>query len=124
MKRCAVKAITEEIERQFRTKAALGLSVLIDVAEDKDHPQRIRAAEALLNRGGFHAMTEQTIKVEHRDMTGTAMLERIRALAGKHGLDPASLIGGNTVIEGEVVALEDQRDEPPAVEGEKPRDES
>jgi hypothetical protein len=47
-----LRAITEELERRFRSHAALGLQVLVEVAKDPDHPRRVQAAEALLNRGG------------------------------------------------------------------------
>jgi hypothetical protein len=99
------RAITEEVANGFQAYTPIGLRVLLEVAENPDHPRRLDAAEKLLNRGGFHAMSEQRIKVEHSDMTGEAMIERIKQLAVTLGVDPAKLLGGNDpkLIEATVV---------------------
>ena len=110
------------MEKRFRAHAALGLRVLVEVAKDPNHPRRVQAAEALLNRGGFAHQSEQRIRVEHTDVTAATMTARIRELAQKHGLDASRLIGSN-VIEGEVVEVSGpSEDVPAAVGGEKPRE--
>jgi len=90
-----VRAINEEMDRAFRADAALARDAVVEIVLDKAHPGRLKAAEMLLNRGGFHTMSEQRIKVEHSDMTGEAMVERIRHLAVTLGVDPAKLLGTN-----------------------------
>jgi phage terminase small subunit len=90
-------AIREELDKRFRSDAVLGRAVLLEIALDKEHPQRLKAATALLDRGGFHSMSEQRITVDHRDMTGDAMRERIQALAAELGVDAAKLLGANAV---------------------------
>jgi phage terminase small subunit len=90
-----LKALNEELDKRFRRDAVLGRSVLLEIAQDKEHPQRLKAAEALLNRGGFGVLHEQRIRVEHSDMSSEAMIERIRALAHSLGLDAAALVGFN-----------------------------
>lgn len=77
---------------------------LLRIAQDKAHPKNLRALETLANRVGLHESTEHTVKVEHTDRTGEAMVERIKALAERLGADPARLLGSNAagdVIEGE-----------------------
>ena len=64
-----LKALNEELDKRFRRDAVLGRSVLLEIAQDKEHPQRLKAAEALLNRGGFGVLHEQRIRVEHSDMS-------------------------------------------------------
>jgi hypothetical protein len=115
-----LRAITEELEKRFRSHAALGLGVLVEIASDKDHPRRLQAAEALLNRGGFHLQSEQKITVTHTDVTAASMVEAIERLADKHGLDATLLIGGN-VIDAEVVEVSGQSEDAPAASGEKPQ---
>jgi hypothetical protein len=53
------------LDRAVHSDAVLGRAALIEVASDAAHPQRVRAAEALPNRGGFHTMSEHRVKVEH-----------------------------------------------------------
>ena len=88
-------AIREELDKRFRSDAVIGRSVLMEIALDKEHPQRLKAATALLDRGGFHSMSEQRISVEHHNLTGDAMIERIKALALELGMDATKLIGSN-----------------------------
>ena len=90
-----LKAVNEELDKRFRAGAVIGMQTLLEVAQDRTHPHRVRAAEALLNRGGFHALSEQRIKVEHTDMSPEVMVERIRHLAHQLGMDPAQLLGAN-----------------------------
>ena len=88
-------AINEEITKRFRAGAALGHKVLVEVASDPAHPQRLRAAEMLLNRGGFGIVTEQHVKVEHTHVTSEEMTRRIEHLALRLGMDPAKVLGAN-----------------------------
>jgi phage terminase small subunit len=88
----------------------LASAVMLRVARNPRHPQHLRAAEMIANRVGLHETTQHVVSVEHTDRTGAAMVEKIKRLAEKHGLNAASLIGEN-VIEGEAVAIEDKRDE-------------
>jgi phage terminase small subunit len=90
-----IAALNEELDRRFRVDAVIGRKVLIEIATNPDHPQRLKAAEALLNRGGFHTMSEQRIRVEHTDMSGEAMIERITKLALQLGMDPQQLLGAS-----------------------------
>jgi phage terminase small subunit len=88
-------AIREELDKRFRSDAVIGRSVLMEIALDKEHPQRLKAATALLDRGGFHSMSEQRISVTHQDLGTPAMIERIKTLAVELGMDPAKLLGHN-----------------------------
>jgi hypothetical protein len=90
-----LRAIREELDKRFRSDAVIGRAVLMEIALDKEHPQRLKAATALLDRGGFHSMSEQRITVDHQDMTGDAMRERITALCQELAIDPARLLGHN-----------------------------
>lgn len=54
------------------------------------------AAESVLDRVGLGATQNISVKHEHTDRTGAALMDRIRELAAKHGLDPARLLAGET----------------------------
>ena len=110
-------ALREEVDKRFRSDTVIARGVLLEIALDPQHPAvaRLKAATALLDRGGFHSMSEQRITVDHRDMTGDAMIERIKALAVELGVDATKLLGSNATavptengitIEGETVEAE------------------
>lgn len=52
----------------------------------------MQAVQMLANRVGMAEV--QQVHVRHTDQTGAAMVERIKALALKHGIDPGRLLGG------------------------------
>lgn len=92
-------AIQEEAGRRMRSGAIVAVKVLLEIVDDQGakHTDRLRAVEMLLNRSGLHAVTEQNIKVEHRDMSEAAMIKKIKLLAEKQGLDPVKLLGASAV---------------------------
>jgi phage terminase small subunit len=102
-----IAAINEELDKRFRIDAVIGRKVLMEIAQDRNHPQRLRAAEALLDRGEFHIMSEQRIRVEHTDLNGEAMIERIRQLALRLDVDPARLLGAS---DPKLIELDDVND--------------
>jgi hypothetical protein len=62
--------------------------------QDPNHRWHFQACVALADRAGFSPIARQEIKVEHRDLTGEALMARIRELAKKLGLDPERLMKG------------------------------
>lgn len=101
-------AINECAGMRLRAGALVAAEVLIKLASDETAAGslRLRAAAALLDRVGL--APQQNIQVDHvhTDRTGSALMDRIRELAAKHGLDPERLLAGERpvkVIEGAVV---------------------
>jgi hypothetical protein len=66
---------------------------LLRIAADPKHRDHTRALELIANRAGLSE--KQEIEVTHRDLTGDALIARIRALAQRHGLDAEKLLGLN-----------------------------
>jgi hypothetical protein len=106
-----------EVEKAVQefSKTALGTlgpmlatAGLLRIARSKSHPDHLKALLAIANRAGLHETTEHRVQVQHTDLTGQAIINRIAALAAKHGLDQAKLIGGNTI---EATAVEVKPDE-------------
>lgn len=90
-----LNAIHEEAARRLRSGAIMAVQTLLEIANNTSNEarDRLKAVEMLLNRSGLHAVTEHNVKVEHRDTTDEAMIAKIRMLAKKQGLDPATLLG-------------------------------
>jgi len=100
-------ALHEEAGKRLRGSAVLGVATLEKIARTDGHPQQLRAAEALLNRIGLHERSEHKVTVERKDLSSGQMIERIRALAERLGVDASKLIGEEykpmRTIMGEVV---------------------
>jgi hypothetical protein len=104
-----LRAINEQLEKAFRGDAPIGRAVLLEIALDKEHPQRLRAAEALLGRAGFPLLSEQKISVTHTDLTSEGMIERIKQLAFELGVDATKLLGhsnGHAAAEAPAITIE------------------
>lgn len=87
-------AIRELAQSRLNASAYHAANVLVEIAEDPTHKDRFRAAEMLMNRAGMIVATEQKVVHEHRVEHRSTILERIEALASKHGIDPARLLAG------------------------------
>lgn len=87
-------AIREEAGKGLNAASLTAASVLLAMlTDDKVEPKdRIRAAGMLLDRSGFGAAQTINVNKTTSDRTGKAIMERITALAGKHGLDPMKLL--------------------------------
>jgi hypothetical protein len=93
-----VQAAILEVGGKELVKLALpairAMARMIGDPKSKGHRQ---AAEGVLDRVGLGREQNITVSHTHTDMTGAAMIERIKMLAAKHGLDPAKLLGSQPV---------------------------
>jgi phage terminase small subunit len=105
-----VEAAVFEVARSVMATVGpiLATHVLMRTAANPDHPQQVRAAELIANRTGFSE--KQQIEVVHRDLTGDALIARLRALAERHGLDAEKLLGQKISPE-ETKVIEHRADE-------------
>lgn len=87
-------AIREEAGKRLHASSLLAANVLVDILGDDGVPakERLKAAGMLLDRTGFAAV--QKIEVNKTDHSGKAIMERIRALSEKLGVDTGRLLGG------------------------------
>ncbi len=102
-------AIREESTKQLAAGALLGVKVMIEIAQDKEHKDRYRAAKDLAAINGFTA--EQRIVVEHISHDSKEQIRQIRAMAIQLGLDPKQLIAGAGIIEAEFTEVEEDEAE-------------
>jgi hypothetical protein len=105
-----LEAVHEEDQRRIRASAPRAIRALEHLLETPDHRDHGRAIGIVMDR--VHpAETTYTVKVEHQVpiVVATAeVLERIRQLATKAGLDPMRL--APPTIEGEFVEISDEKE--------------
>lgn len=85
-------AIKERADAQIRSNILVGTGVLVEIANDPTHKDRLKAATQLIDRGGL--IIQQQLNVHVTDETSNSdVIDRIRTMAGKLGIDPAVLLG-------------------------------
>lgn len=102
-------AIHECAGLRLRSGALVAAETLMELAaRSKSESIRVRASEALLDRVGLSGQQNINVQHTHTDRTGASLMERIRELAKKHGLDAEALLAGARpevlTIEGKVDA--------------------
>lgn len=113
-------AMHEESVRRLNTGKIMAVSSLLTLARSaaKDS-DKLKAIEMILNRTGLHAQSEHKVTVNDVSRTDAAMIDRIKQLAGKMGLDADKLLGEQpgqskstalTVIEAEFTEVEGSSD--------------
>jgi hypothetical protein len=90
-------AIQEETGKRYRVGGLVGVHGMIEIASNPKHPDRLKACIALADRGGFGVVHESKVVHERVDLTGKALMERVRELAEKLGRDPQDYLGPNVI---------------------------
>jgi hypothetical protein len=92
-----VDAMFEVGRLAFRARGpAIAAEALLRIAQGPSHKDRARASIAILDRTGMGPTLRHEVEHTHIDLTGDQLIERIRDLAHRCGLDAARLIGVNT----------------------------
>src|SRR5262245_35758601 len=94
-----IAAIHEVLAKTYRGRgAAVAQDVMLTIAMNANHQHQLKAAMALADRGGFGAMSEQKLTVEHRDMTSDMLIKKIQGLARRLGIDETKVLGAPAVV--------------------------
>lgn len=82
-------AILEEGQKLMRSEGPKSVHTLVAIRDDKTAApkDRLKAATELLDRSGFHAVTEHNVSVEHR-LSDDEKDARMLALCAELGIDP------------------------------------
>lgn len=72
----------------------IATNALLEEASNPQSPMRIKAAEGILNRIGFHAKTEQVLTVERVEKPDDLTAQRLARVARKLGITLDELVGG------------------------------
>ena len=85
-------AIREEAIRRLDTAPLLAISTMIRLAGGTDDKLALKASEMILDRTGFHGMTEHKVTIEDKRTT-KELMEFIMQAAPRHGLDANKILG-------------------------------
>lgn len=96
-------AIREMAALKLREGALLGARVLMEIANDPMHKDRLKAADKLLQHSGFLIVNETRHIVEDRRLNDKELLEKATALAARLGIDPKRLLGSGAGVPTAVV---------------------
>ena len=100
-------AVHEEATRRLSSAKIMAVSKLLEIADTAPEPKdRLKAVGMILNRVGMHEKTEHHVTTQDLSRTDEAMIERIKSLAGKLGLDQRALLGEAGVIDAEYTEVE------------------
>ena len=97
-------AMDEEASKRLRYGGVIGVAAVVKIALNEAHKDHLKAALALMDRTGRHAMSEHKVVVDDkRPETKAELIAAIKRVAGEAGLDDGAvqkLIGvdaGNVV---------------------------
>lgn len=100
-------AIHEEATRRLSSAKIMAVSKLLEIADTAPEPKdRLKAVGMILNRVGMHEKTEHHVTTQDVSKTDEAMVERIKALASRLGLDQRALLGEAGVVDAEFTEVE------------------
>jgi hypothetical protein len=86
-------ALREEAAKGLLGGALIAQKVLIEIATDTHHKDRLKAARELLAHSGFTTVIEQKITVEHVNAEARELVQQIADFAKATGLDAKQLLG-------------------------------
>lgn len=85
-------AMREEADRRIHGSVLLATAALEEIVRDKQHKDRFKAADRLLERAGLIVETSHRVTVED-NRTTEEIEKRVTELAVKYGLNPKQLLG-------------------------------
>lgn len=85
-------ALHEQAGRRLRSNSLMAANVVARLLDSEDPKIALKAATILLDRVGFGAQQNININQTVTDQSGKAIMERIRALADKHGIPMQQLL--------------------------------
>ena len=86
------EALHEESIRYLAGSAAVGVRVMLEIAGDVTHKDRLKAARELIAHAGLAPLKEQKITVEHRGSSPDAQRAELRLLMSQLGADGQRLL--------------------------------
>jgi hypothetical protein len=102
-------ALHEQAGRRLRSHSLMAADALVGLLASDDPKIQLKAAVMLLDRVGFGAQQNININQTVTDNSGKAIMERIRALADKHGVPMQQLLGApaKPVVDAEISEVKD-----------------
>lgn len=91
-------AIREEAGHRLYSGALIGAEVLIQIASDPTHKDRLKAATKLLEHNGYQIIAQQEINVTHNTPTEAETIARVKTAAAQLGIDARTLLGKHGIV--------------------------
>ena len=88
-----LEAIRECADKEVRSSGMLAVATIKKIARRDGDKDQFKAAAWLAGLNGFAPAQNINVNQTVTDQSGKAIMERIRVLAQKHGLDPRQLLG-------------------------------
>ena len=110
-----IAALLEEGSKRLRSGGAIAISALVDMVRNPQHKDHAKAVQMVLDRTGFHAMSEHKVTVDDkRPQTKQELIAKILEMAEARGLDQTAkmkLIGHDPTkaIDAEFEVIEDEK---------------
>lgn len=101
-----IDAMHEQAGRRLRALSMKALHRVEQMMDDEDGKTVLKAALGVLDRVGFGAQQNININQTVTDQSGKAIMDRIRALADKLGVDKGKLLGA-PVVDAEFTEVKD-----------------
>lgn len=105
-----IAAINEESSKRMRGAAAIAVSAVVKIAMDQTHKDHLKAALALMDRTGHHALSEHKVTVDDkRPQTKAELIAAVRGVAAELGITDPSVVKqltGEDVVEAEFTEVE------------------
>lgn len=101
-----LEAIKEQAERMLHSGAILAAGVIIEIATDPMHKDRLKAADRLLGMAGLGIVTEHRVTVTHQsDAEKIAEIKKLTERLGFDKTQTRALLGSAGVVDAEFVEV-------------------
>lgn len=100
-------AIRECADKEVRSGAMLGIATIKKIVRNDMHRDQFKAAAWLASLNGFAVAQNINVNQTITDQSGKAIMEKIRALAEKHGLKQQLLGSGPPAVDAEFSEVKD-----------------
>ena len=101
-------AINEEASKRLRGSGILGVSVMMQIAANPAHKDHLKAATALADRTGFHALSEHKVTIDDkRPKSRKEMVQQMIAMGREQGMsnDQIKVFGAGEIVDADFVEV-------------------
>jgi hypothetical protein len=105
-----IAAINEQASKLLRRGGSIGVQGLMALALNPNHKDHLKACIAIMDRTGFHAMSEHKVTVDDkRPQSKKEMIDRVKLLAEELGLGQEAIkkMTGEDVVDVEFKEVDD-----------------
>src|SRR5208282_3925125 len=109
-----IAAINEEASKRLRSAGLVAVSAVTEIALNPQHKDHLKAALAIMDRTGHHALSEHKVTVDDkRPQSRKELVEAVIQVAREAGLDDDAVkkLTGCDIVDADFVEMDDSVDE-------------